>query len=127
MKTLGKFFVIIGIIILIFNPIGGIFTMAVGFIMFLVGKDKKVEAAIEARKDQERPCPYCKEPVLKSAIKCKHCHADIPVVENEPPLNDLIKIENGFWECKNCHTKMLVVGDYCSKCREKKRDIAIRK
>jgi DnaJ-class molecular chaperone len=126
MKSFGKLLVVIGAILLLVSIPTAVILMLVGFIMFIVGKDKKIEVEAEARKDQERPCPFCKEPVLKSAVKCKHCHSDIPAIVNEPPLNDLIKIENGLWECGKCHTKMLLAGNYCSKCRGNKRDIAIR-
>jgi hypothetical protein len=34
-------------------------------------------------KSTER-CPFCKEPILSGAIRCKHCHADLkPVGEKK--------------------------------------------
>jgi ribosomal protein L37AE/L43A len=127
MRTLGKFLAILGLILLFLYWPAGLICILIGLVMFAVGKDTSKNVEVESRKEQERPCPFCKEPVLKSAIKCKHCQSDIPAVEIEPPLNEIIKIENGLWECRNCHTKMLLAGEYCSKCRSHKKDIAIRK
>jgi hypothetical protein len=29
-------------------------------------------------------CPYCKEPIISGAVRCKHCHADLkPVGEKK--------------------------------------------
>ncbi len=25
-------------------------------------------------------CPYCKEPIIATATRCKHCHADLTVI-----------------------------------------------
>lgn len=108
MKTLGKLLIVIGAILLLVSIPTAVVFMLVGFIMFIVGKDNKIEVEAQVRKEQERPCPFCKEPVLKSAVKCKHCHSDIPVVEEELPLDEIIKIENGLWGCGKCHTKMLL-------------------
>lgn len=127
MRTFGKFLVIVGAVCVFIFPPAGIGTMLVGFIMFMVGKDKKKEAEIEDRKEQERPCPYCQEPILKSAVKCKHCHSDVSPITHEPPINEIIKIEGGLWECRKCHTKMLLAGDFCSNCRKHKKEIAVRK
>ena len=126
MKTLGKVLAIIGLLLLLLSPIAGVICILLGLVMFAIGKDKSKIIEVESRKEQERPCPFCKEPILKSAIKCKHCQSDIPA-EKEEILNDIILVENGLWECINCHTKMLLAGDLCSKCRSHKKDVAVRK
>lgn len=33
--------------------------------------------AVVAQSD-ERPCPYCAEPVKAAAVKCRHCGSDLP-------------------------------------------------
>jgi hypothetical protein len=34
-------------------------------------------AAITGRRD-DRPCPFCAEPILAQAVVCKHCGRDVP-------------------------------------------------
>lgn len=126
MKALGKLFVVLGLLCLFIDLFLGGFLMFIGLVMFLVGKDTKQKAETAKRQSQERPCPFCKEPILKSAIKCKHCQSDVPAEAEEVPMNETILTENGLWECKNCHTKMLLAGDYCTKCRGHKKEVAIK-
>lgn len=127
MKTLGKFLAILGLVLLILYWPAGLIFILIGLVMFAVGKDTSKNIEVESRQEQERSCPFCKESVLKNAIKCNHCQSDIPAEEIEPPLNEIIKIENGLWECGNCHTKMLLAGNYCSECRKEKKVVAVRK
>jgi len=49
-----------------------------------------------------RPCPYCAEPVRPEAIKCKHCHSEIPSVNAGPsPSDSPKKVYVGYCElCK---------------------------
>ena len=37
-------------------------------------------------------CPYCREPIVSGAIRCRHCHADL--VENSS--------KKSFWSQYNC-------------------------
>ena len=37
-------------------------------------------------------CPYCKEPIVSGALRCKHCHAD---------LSDLHR-KKSVWAKYNC-------------------------
>lgn len=117
MRTLGKFLAILGLVLLFLYWPAGLFCILIGLVMFAIGKPNLTIEA-KKRKGQERPCPFCKEPILKNAIKCKHCQSDIPAEK---------EIENGLWECKNCHVKMLLAEKFCSKCGAHKKWVAIRK
>lgn len=54
-----------------------------------------------------------------------YSQSNIPI-EEKTVLEGEVFVENGLWECKNCHIKMLKEGDYCSKCRGHKQDVAKR-
>jgi hypothetical protein len=30
-------------------------------------------------------CPFCKEPIISGAVRCKHCHADLKPVGTKKP------------------------------------------
>ena len=49
----------------------------------------------------------------------------IPIEKETVPEGEIL-IENGLWECKDCHIKMVEDGDYCSKCRGHKQKVALR-
>lgn len=82
MKSLGKFLAIIGLLLLFLYPPAGVGCIFIGLIMFAIGKPSSTIEA-EKRKSQEMPCPFCKEPILKNAVKCKHCQSAIPVTEEK--------------------------------------------
>ena len=55
--------------------VGGMIVLA-GLLMVLLGG--KVSATQPASQFDTRPCPLCAEPIKNSAIKCRHCGADVP-------------------------------------------------
>jgi hypothetical protein len=70
--------------------------------------------------DNKRKCPFCGELIQADAKICRFCQKELlGIVEPK------ILVTNGLWECKNCHTKMLIAGDYCSSCRKHKKEIAV--
>lgn len=56
------------------TTIGGILLLA-GLVMLIFGARQK--AANSALSPDERPCPFCAEPIKRAAIKCKHCSTDV--------------------------------------------------
>jgi hypothetical protein len=56
-----------------------------GFILVaLIGKDEKKAEAVAIEGGDVRKCPMCAELVKREAIKCKHCGAELPPLEEEP-------------------------------------------
>jgi hypothetical protein len=61
-------------------------------------------------------CPYCKEKIKRSAVRCKHCQAslggdgDATVRQNEEDIKGIQYLENGFSkiysECEKIEEKM---------------------
>jgi hypothetical protein len=42
-------------------------------------------------------CPFCREPIMPGAVRCKHCHADLKtVVSKRSPLAGLNTFRTGF-------------------------------
>jgi len=71
-------------------------------------------------------CRRHKQDVAKRYDNSDYSQSDISL-EKEEVINEIIYVENGLWECNICHIKMLLAGDFCSKCRRHKKDIAVRK
>lgn len=72
-------------------------------------------------------CSKCREHKKKIAVRHGEDGISKINVQNKKtgPKGKII-VKNGLWECKVCHIKMLIAGDYCSKCREHKKKIAVR-
>lgn len=67
--------------------IGALITLA-GLLMAIFGGRKQlasqqITSAIDS--NDSRACPFCAEPIKHAAIRCKHCQADVPVIEREFP------------------------------------------
>lgn len=46
---------------------------------------------------QTASCPYCKEPIARGALRCKHCHAELGKKrEVSSPLAKLNSFRTGF-------------------------------
>lgn len=64
--------------------------LAVGGGAFLVGillatfAGRKASAGTSSQKRTTRPCPYCAEPILCEAAKCKHCGSNVEPVVSAP-------------------------------------------
>jgi hypothetical protein len=134
MKAGGIIFIILGILVILLYPgsplmILGILLIILGAIMFQTG-NKNLETKIEEMKDkaQRIPCPFCKEPILKEALKCRYCGADIP-----PEIRPQLKTgpikkfgELGLWKCEVCGTLMNPETVSCNKCYAPKMESAVR-
>lgn len=63
----------------------------IGWVVALVWAVTKPQAApsVQAKEkdnhSQLRPCPLCAEPVMKAAVKCKHCGSDISPATDPAP------------------------------------------
>lgn len=53
----------------------------VAFLAALMSRSEEQQATQTGEYGAYRKCPFCAEPVRKEAVKCKHCHSDLP------PLN----------------------------------------
>lgn len=64
-----------------FTIIGGLVALG-GLLMIIFGKGKLSDdqAAESLIARDNRPCPFCAEPIKAAAIKCKHCGEDVPAV-----------------------------------------------
>ena len=59
--------------------IGGLVAIA-GLLMLIFG-GRQATVEIIAQEEDERPCPFCAEPIKHAAIKCKHCGSDVATQE----------------------------------------------
>ncbi len=66
------------------TTIGGILLMA-GLVMLIFGGRQKAASSAAAASD-ERPCPFCAEPIKRAAIKCKHCSSEVEPAPASKPL-----------------------------------------
>lgn len=67
-------------------------------------------------------CPYCAEPVMSSAVICKHCHGDIAPMKaitaaDEPDLD--LDLDSIFIECSWCGKESLRNSEQCEFCGAK--------
>lgn len=62
---------------------GGIACL-IGVLMVLFGGRRQSDHATTPTREL-RPCPYCAEPILRQAIKCKHCGSEVEP-QKTPPL-----------------------------------------
>jgi hypothetical protein len=88
----------------------------------------KLESLEDAHKIMEaaiRQEAELKKQFFNKQIDSSPNHSYFPKEEKSVPKGKIF-IENGFWECKDCHIKMVDEGDYCSKCRGHKENIGIR-
>jgi hypothetical protein len=53
-------------------------------ILLAIGKNSKAIEAEAIETGGMRKCPMCAELVKREAMKCKHCGADLPPLEEEP-------------------------------------------
>jgi hypothetical protein len=78
-----------------------------------------------------RSCPFCKEDVKPDAVRCKHCHAAIPVEKPGhqgvcPFCKEDIKPE--AIRCKHCQADLAAKqASCCDECSQQRREPGIRK
>jgi len=65
----------------------------VGFVVGLVISNKREEKFLSAV--GMKKCPYCGDPVLRDAIRCRHCRSDFPPPESRP---ESFLSGDHFWE-----------------------------
>lgn len=53
-------------------------------ILLVIGKNEQAVEAAAISEGGMRKCPMCAELVKREAIKCKHCGAELPPLEEEP-------------------------------------------
>jgi hypothetical protein len=70
-------------------------------------------------------CPYCKEEIKPDAIKCKHCHSELPATtpshEGECPYcKEEIKAD--AIKCKHCKSNLTSLGGTDCECQNRSCD-----
>ena len=50
----------------------------IGFITALMGDSAEQAAVTQGEFGDYRKCPFCAESIRKEAVKCKHCHSELP-------------------------------------------------
>jgi len=61
------------------------------FFCLIPGESAIHITAMTLAKDVSK-CPYCKEPIVTGAVRCKHCHADLTTGSTK----------QSFWTKYNC-------------------------
>lgn len=62
---------------------GGGIACLIGVLMMLFGGRRQSDRTPADARDL-RPCPFCAEPILRQAIKCKHCGSAVEPQETPP-------------------------------------------
>jgi hypothetical protein len=95
-------------------------------------KEVAEDAPVGAAKmvPDERPCPFCAEPIKRAAIKCRHCHSDVPVMAGEaapdipaqafmPRVQGEKSLSAGYMACFNCKKHIPTNAISCSYCGQR--------
>jgi len=81
MKVIGWLIIIGGLWLATMIPIAGLIVMGIGILFTATSKrNQYFNSKMKAEKKRvklEIPCPYCREPILAGATKCRHCMSEI--------------------------------------------------